>query len=632
MSQDIESPNPTDTQKRAARWNALGDQVRNGNAAEVVAQIDAAAAEEPQFWPGHFLRGVAHLQLGRFAAAADAATRAIALKPDAADAHQIRILALVESGETDSAIAACRTALAAVPDDPRTGPILARQLLRIGDLQGADDAADEMFRLHPNDPACVFEAANINALRHRWSAARRLYARAAALMPTRPEGDFGVAGCLLAEGRFAEARAGFERAIALDPKFEPAWINRLYLSTYDPSIDPQQCRALHEEWARNFADGLVPDAPAVRRARNAEKRLKIGFVSPDFRRHSVTQFVRPIFAWRDPAQIEIHAYSNVAQPDATTEALRAMVDAWHPIEKLDDAAAAAQVRSDGIDILVDLAAHTSGGRLGIFARKPAPVQATWLGYCATTGLKAIDWFVTDGRIVPAGAEDAFVERIWRLPHAYCYVPQEAMPEVSSQPCLRLGRPTFGHFGRIERINDATLAVWAAILSAVPDARLVLNSPPLIDGEIKARLAARFAAAGGDVQRLGLFATSPQPATWASYGEIDVALDCFPFNAGATTFEALWLGVPVVTMRAAAPLGRMGESILSAAGLGEWVAGDAAAYVAKAVDAVRAPGELAALRKDMRRRLLASPLMDQKRYARSFEAGLRGMWRAAVAEG
>lgn len=143
------------------------------------------------------------------------------------------------------------------------------------------------------------------------------------------------------------------------------------------------------------------------------------------------------------------------------------------------------------------------------------------------------------------------------------------------------------------IPRSLLAVWAAILSAVPDARLVLNSPPLIDGEIKARLAARFAAAGGDVQRLGLFATSPQPATWASYGEIDVALDCFPFNAGATTFEALWLGVPVVTMRAPAPLGRMGESILSAADLGEWVAGDAAAYVAKAVDAVRAPGALAA---------------------------------------
>ena len=631
MDGKTDSASKSDIEFRAARWNALGDQVRSGNVASVVDRIDAASAEEPDFWPGHFLRGVAHLHLGNFATAADASARALALKPDLADAHHIRLLALIQAARPDEAIAAGREAMTAAPQDPRTGPILANLLLDRGDVAGALGVAVEAVRRHPADFACLYEIANIQKRLDRWSAAEELYARAASLMPARPEGHFGIACCRLADGRFAEARAGFDRAIAVDPAFEPAWINRLYLSTYDPATSPLACRDLHADWARRFADHLLAQAPAIRRARDADRRLKVGFVSPDFRRHSVTQFVRPILAGRDPAAIETYAYANVRAPDGTTAMLRGLADRWRPIEKLDDDAAAALVRADGIDILVDLAAHTSGGRLGIFARKPAPVQATWLGYCTTTGLKAVDWFVSDGRIAPEGAESAFVERIWRLPHAYCYVPQDGMPDVAPLPALRAGHPTFGHFGRIERINDATLGAWAAILAAVPDARLVLNSPPLADEGVKARLAARFAAAGGDLRRLDLVATSPQAVTWAAYGGIDVALDCFPFNAGATTFEALWLGVPVVTLRAEPPLGRMGESILSAAGLADWVAADVDAYVARAVAAVAHPAALAGLRTGLRARMRASPLMDQTRYVRDFEAALRGMWRMAVAE-
>lgn len=623
---------PADPEARAARWSALGEQVSKGNSASVVDRIDAASAEEPDFWPGHFLRGVTHLQIGSFATAADAAARALALKPDLADAHQIRLLALIQAERLDEAIAAGRQAMAAVPRDPRTGPMLANLIADRGDVEGGRAVAAEALRHNPDDFACLHELGNMEKRLNRWSVAEALYARAAARMPERPEGHFSVACCHLVDGRFAEARAGFDRAIAADPAYEPAWINRLYLSTYDPATSPLACRALHVDWARRFADSFLPQAPALRRAADADKRLKVGFVSPDFRRHSVTQFVRPIFAGRDPAVIETFAYANVRAPDDTTALLRGIADHWRPIEKLDDAAAAALVRADGIDILVDLAAHTLGGRLGIFARKPAPVQATWLGYCTTTGLKAIDWFLSDGMIAPEGVEGAFVERIWRMPHAYCYVPQDGMPDVARLPASRAGHPTFGHFGRIERVNDATLGAWAAILAAVPDARLVLNSPPLLDAGIRARLEARFAAAGGDARRLDLVATSPQPATWAAYGGIDVALDSFPFNAGATTFEALWLGVPVVTLRAEPPLGRMGESILSAAGLDDWVAADVDTYVARAVAAVGDPGALDKLRTGLRARMAASPLMDQTRYVRDFEEALRGMWRIAVAEG
>lgn len=620
-----------DKQWRAARWNALAERVRNGDSAATLPAIEAACAEEPDFSPGHYLRAVALLTVGDNLRAADAAADAIACADGSADAHFLRTTALRSAGLVESAIAAARQAVADVPGDARFGPLLAEMLSQQGDVFGAFDAAAAAVEHHPKDFASNFLLAKIAMSLHRWTVAENSFRHMALLSPARPEGHYGLGLCRLADGRFDGAKEAFERTIAADPAVIAGWTSLLYLSNYDPSVSPEARCAQHADWARRFMDGFLPPATAVRRARDADKRLKIGFVSPDFRHHSVVQFVRAIFENRDAANFEIYGYASVAVADDTTQALSRLVDHWRPIDSMDDDAAAALVRADEIDILIDLAGHTAGNRLGVFARKPARVQATWLGYCTTTGIKAVDWFISDTVIVPPGAEGAFVERIWRMPNAYCYAPQDGMPDVAPLPAIRKGHPTFGHFGRNERINDRVLAAWAAILAAVPTGRLLLNSKPFNDRGVRDRLAARFAAVGGDANRLDMVGTSPQPATWAAYGEVDVALDTFPFNAGATTFEALWLGVPVVSMHGPPPLGRMAQSIASSTGLDDWVVGDDSAYIARAVAAVADMGALAALRRSMRARLSASPLMDGAGFAAEFRNALRGMWRAAIAE-
>lgn len=611
----------------AARWEALAALVREGRGVEALPGIEAALAERPSFALGHYLRGVALLGAGRAADAARAGETAHALDAANGDALWLALVARDASGDLAGAAARAREGVARHPDRVDFATMLPLLLERGGARVEAYDSAKAARDRHPADANAVFVHAMMAQKVWRLAEAEAGFAAAAALDPSSVDALFGLGNCALEEGRFADARDAYDRALALRPDHEPAWINRLYASNYDPAVGAAERRALHEAWAAKFADRFLPPAPPV--ARDPDKRLRIGYVSGDFRTHSVAPFVRPLFRHHDRAAFEVFAYSNVGVPDAETARLRDMADRWRPIDALDDDAAAAMVRGDGIDVLVDLSAHTAGNRLGVFARKPAPVQASWLGYCGTSGLRAIDWFLTDAHIVPEGHDAAFAEGVWRMTQAYAFEPQEALPGVAPAPILVNGHATFGHFGRLARINDGVLRLWARVLAAIPGARLLLNTLALNDADVRARLTARFAAQGGDASRLDFASTHPQSATWEAYSAVDVALDPFPFNAGATTVEALWLGVPVLTLRAAPPFGRMGESILRAAGLDDWVAADEDAYVARAARAVSDPAALAAARAGSRAKVKASPLLDGPGFARVFEAALRGMWRQAV---
>ncbi|MCA3264799.1 MAG: tetratricopeptide repeat protein [Azospirillum sp.] len=617
-----------DSGELAARLEALADLVRAGRAAEALPGIDTVLAARPSLGLAHFLKGVALLGLGRAVEAADAGDRAAALDPVNGDALWLALVARDLAGDLDGAIARAREGTKRHPERVDFGTMLALLSDRAGAPAQAYDAARAARDRHPSDAKAAFVHAMQAQKVWRLAEAEAGFARTAELDPGSVDAQFGLGNCALEEGRFADANAAYERALALRPDYEPAWLNRLYAANYDPAVDAAARRALHEAWAAKFAAPHFPAAPPV--ARDPGKRLRVGYVSGDFRTHSVAPFVRPLFRHHDRAGFEVVAYSNVEKPDGETEALRALADEWRPIFGIDDDAAAAQIRADGIDILVDLAAHTAGNRLGVFARKPAPVQASWLGYCGTSGLRAIDWFLTDRHIVPDGHEAAFTEGVWRMDHAYAFEPQAALPAVAPSPGLAGGAITFGHFGRLARLNDGVLRVWARVLAAVPGSRLMLNTLALNDAAVRARLAARFAANGGDPARLDLASTHPQPATWAAYARIDIALDPFPFNAGATTFEALWLGVPVLTLDSTPPFGRMGASILRAAGMANWVAADADAYVARARRAAADPAGLATLRASQRDRLRASPLLDGPGFVRGFEAALRAIWARAAA--
>jgi len=594
-----------------------------GQLAEAEGLYRKVLAADPRNANALHLLGLIAQQAGRNDIACDLIGKAIGIDATAAAFHSNLAIALKDLGRFDEAIAACNAALRLKPDFVEAYANLGIAQKELGRLDAAVGAFNAALRIKPDYAEAYSNLGNVLSALGRFDDAIAAYNAALRLKPTYAEAYSNLGNALSELGHLAAAAAALDTAIRLKPDLAAAHFSRLSLSNYDPAVGPDARRALHAAWAAAFADPLLPHPLVHANMRDPAKRLKIGYVSPDFRAHSVVPFVEPLLRHHDRRNVEIYAYSSVKTPDAETARLQAMADVWRPIRALDDEAAAALVRADGIDVLVDLAGHTSGNRLGVFARKPAPVQATWLGYCTTTGMQAIDWFLSDAAIVPAGAESAFVEGVWRLPHAYAFAPQVGLPDAMPAPASANGFVTFGHFGRLARVTDAVLGVWARILAELPDARLALNTLTLQDAGMRTRTAERFARAGGDTSRLDLWATRPQPATWDAYGRIDIALDPFPFNAGATTFEALWLGVPVVTLRAAPPLGRMGESILAAAGLQDWVAADADAYVARAVAAAADP---AGSRAGLRMRLARSALLDAKGFAANFEADLRGMWR------
>ncbi|MBI3503942.1 MAG: glycosyltransferase [Proteobacteria bacterium] len=475
--------------------------------------------------------------------------------------------------------------------------------------------------------------------------------RALALRPDWTDAILAKANVHRAAGRMSEAEAGFHRTLELDPGDVRATINLgllraeqarhadslsllgkaqseqnwLFVLNYAPGVPAELAADAYRAWGRRHAEPLRAFWPRHPAVRAAKERLRVGVVSCDFRNHSMRHFLLPALANLDPARIDLTLYSATLKEDAFTARYRAIAGRYSCIEYDDDAAAAARIAADGIDILLDVSGHTAGNRLTLFARKPAPVQATWLGYGTTTGIAAIDWFLGDSRLAPPGSERCFVERVWRLPTAYCYAPPEEAPAVAPLPARSAGAITFGCFSRTIRFGDPTLAAWGEILKRLPHSRLRLDSLPFADAATRADFAARLVRFGARDGQIAIAHTTPQPRVWEAYGEIDIALDPFPHNAGATTFEALWQGVPVLSRRDRVPVGRFGDSILGAAGLGDWVVDTVDQYVETAVARAGDLAALAALRAGLRERLQASGLTDAARFGRHLTDALHGMW-------
>ncbi len=594
---------------------------RSGRLAEADAIYRALLAKNPKDVDAVNLSGQVALSTGRFADALAAFVRARNLQPAFADAHHNEGNALRALGRTKDALAAFARALKFAPDNPLFVCNRGLAELDVGDTAAAIASLERAAALGPGIPQ----------IRHNLAVAYKAAGRSlAALAAFEAAGSLGDVAAIRQDLFDHDgARAGYMQALAAAPGREDIEGNRLFAANYDPDIDAASLKSLYAAWGAKRAFAHLPHA----NLREPGRRLKIGFVSPDFRGHSIRPFLWPLLENFPREQAELHAYATLrGEGDDWTQRYRRLFDGWHPAGTLDDAALAEKIRADGIDVLVDLAGHTVGNRLGTFARKPAPVQATWLGYGGTTGLAAIDWYIGDAHMVPTGGEAAFVERVWRLKRtAFVYGASDEMPEPGPLPAKATGHVTFGCFSRTVRYNVPTFRTWARLLAAVPGARLMLNAAVFVEPETRELFARRFAECGGDATRLDLVHTAPQTVTWATYGKVDVALDPFPHNGGATTFEALWMGVPVVSKRDRVPLGRFGDSILGACGLSDWVVDGEDAYVARAAAAVADPDALAELRAGLRARMRASPLGDAKAFARDYADALRGMWRAYCAE-
>lgn len=565
-----------------------------GDVEGAVAAYESALQIQPHYPGAHFNIGRAHLSQGRLDLARAAFERAIAQDPRFVDARIARASVLDDQRLHDDAIAAYRDVLREVPEHADVRCDLAYILSRRGRFVDA-----------------LSECRTALASRPGFTKARRLEASLLADM-----------------GRLDEAIERYRALLDEQPDSIAVLSRLLFVSNYRASAPDPQLVSL----ARRCGERLKADARAHTTWNTdpgTARVLRVGLVSGDLREHPVAWFLASTLeaiAAQSPKRVTLFAYSSSLTEDATTRRIQALVDEWRLVANLSDEALAARIADDRIDILIDLSGHTAGSRLPVFAWKPAPVQASWLGYFATTGLDTIDWFVADPWTVPSGEDADFVERLWRLPETrLCFSAPHDPVEVAELPALANGVVTFGSFNHLAKMSDAVVALWSRILLATPGSRLLLKSPPLADPPTRAATIARFAAHGVAAERILTEGLSPRHEYFAAYGRVDIALDPFPYPGGTTTAEGLWMGVPIVTMAGHRFLARQGSGFLKVAGLDDWIAQDEDDYLRIAMARANDVAALAALRRGLRARVLASPLFDAPRFAGHFVDALQAMW-------
>ena len=490
------------------------------------------------------------------------------------------------------------------------------------------EAARHFQQAAQHDPNCAEAFNNLGSLHAELgqiSEAIECYARSLALAPGADA--YGNLGSMYLElGRYEEAQACFEHVPGFTPDRARIEGNRLFTLHFDPAHSPQFLFEQACEWGRKYAPASLRMEPP-RNVPDPDRRLRIGLVSADFKNHPVGYFLERVLAHTDPEKLHVTCYANQRRSDAMTETLKAHAADWRDISALDDDRAAALIARDGIDILVDLSGHTAGNRLGVFARKPAPVQVTWMGYFDTTGVAAMDYILADRFVIPPEEERYYIEKILRLPECYlCFSPPDYAIDPAPAPALANGYVTFGCFNRLSKITPEAVACWVEIMHRVPGAKLFLRNKTLSDAGARQRIAAQFAEAGLVPERLILKGHTARPEYLVSYNEVDIALDPFPYAGGTTTVEALWMSVPVVTLPQSPFVSRMGASILSNMGLDGFVCRDTSDYMDNAVALAADVQALNALRAMIRPKLLASPVCDGIRFATHLEHAFRTVWQ------
>lgn len=632
-----------------------------------IASYQQALAARPGLAEAHQALGLAFKQQGAMEPAIQSLQEAARIRPLHAGTHDQLGIVLHASGQLEAAASSLRTALGLKPEAAATHVHLANVLLDLGQAGQAVDHYQQALDAQPAQAEWLVNLAlALTATGHEDLALWRLQ-QALQLQPESAVVHGNLGNALLAQGRVGQARAHLEKAVALEPNLAAARRNLAHLlktaGQPGPALAqllqalalPEAPLALHSEalfvqnylplaqvplaqrlqGARRFGQAAAARAGAFTHWPNLptpDKPLRVGLVSADLRDHPVGYFLESVLAaWAAGSaaqgqRLTVVAYANQHEADATTQRLRASCHAWRQVLNLDDTALARQVRQDGIDVLIDLSGHTRRNRLPMLACKPAPVQASWLGYCATTGLAAMDAYIADPWIVPAGSEAAFTERVVRLPESFlCFTPPSTPVPVGPLPALQ-GGLRFACFNQLAKMGDEVVALWAQVLLALPGSQLALQAQPLQDESVQAEVRARFARHGIAPQRLLLWpAQADRAAYLAAYAQVDIALDPFPYPGGTTSLEALWMGVPVLSLPGASALSRQGASILHNLGLADWVATDAQDYVARAVRHATDLPALAALRQGLRARLLRSPLCDAPRFAGHLAQCLRGLW-------
>ena len=610
---------------RAESWINIGKNLRDmGDKEGAVAAYRQAIEMNPALASAQNNLAVTLCEIGRPAEALELLDRALLVVPDEGWVHVNRGNVLKEMKRFSDAVAAYDRALQIDPNMSEGWNNLSDALQLSGDNPQAVAAAERALALAPEDPEVMNTLGTLYALAKRPQEAELMLRRALAIRPDNAVYWLNLGNALPAvEGKVA----CMKKALELRPGFEQAQSNLVFNLNYLPDLTPGDLLREARRYGELVASRVQAKTHWVN-DRTPDRGLRIGLVSADLCQHPVTYFLEAtLMAAREKDFVWI-AYSGAEKEDEVTARIRTCFDEWRDARQMTDNDLIQQIIDDRIDLLIDLSGHTAGHRLPVFAAKPAPVQATWLGYVGTTGIDAIDYLIADPHVLPLGEASQSCEQPWRLPE--CYMSFTRPPftlELSEPPLLKNGYPTFGCFNNLFKVNDRVLDLWARVLLEVPDARLLMRAKQFSDAAVYQHVLSRFTRVGIDAARLEFGGSlSSREAGMAEYARIDIALDPFPYTGATTSVEALWMGVPVLTLKGDRFIARVGESFNRNLGLDDWIAPDADDYVRRAARLCRDTDTLKRLRRSLRERGAASPLGNPIWFANQLETALRGMWR------
>ncbi|WP_052128458.1 tetratricopeptide repeat protein [Neosynechococcus sphagnicola] len=571
--------------------------------------------------------GIALGQQGQWNDALAYLQTALAHAPEDADLHRQLGLVLEEMGDLQQAIACYQNALVLQPEFPEAYNNLGIVLHAQGKVPEAIHAYQQALVIEPTFYKAYNNLGQVLRDQGDLLAALNCYQQAQKLQPEVSEIYRNLGLLYLDLGDLAAAIAAFEKAVVLNPNSSKDHATLLLFMLYSPEYSAPEIYTEAIRWGNQHGNPAI--ASPKLHSPKPNRRLRVGYVSPDLRTHSVAYFLAPILQHHHKAEFEIFAYAQVDQPDATTHRFKGWIDHWYSTVGIKDAQLVDQIRSDRIDILIDLAGHTANNRLQIFSHQPAPVQISYLGYPSTSGLKQIHYRITDPWADPEGTSDAFyTEKLIRLPGCFlCYQPPSLAPPGVPLPAATTGQITFGCFNNLAKVNLAVLRLWSQILGMLPTAQMLLKSKSLQYEAVRNYYWECFAEYGIERDRVQLAGSLPDLAEHLGlYNQVDIALDPFPYNGTTTTCEALWMGVPVLTLAGTSHAGRVGVSLLSTIGLPDWIATTPDDYVIKAVDFARNRAHLADLRLKLRSQMAGSPLCDAPSFTRKLEMTYQQLWQ------
>ena len=599
---------------------------KTGNFQEAIASLQQAIALQPKLAAAHNNLAIILTNQGRLQEAVASFQQVLTITPDCVETLKNLGLILTSLGRLAEAIASYRQALAYAPNNLELHSKLGILFTSQGRLPEAVTSYKNALAIAPNSAAIHNNLGDAQRDLGHLDAAVISLRQAIYLQP-----DFAIAHNNLGEtlkslGKFSEAVASFKKAIALKPDYGKAHNNLLLCSQYIPDQTPEKLFALHKDWADHFFNNSNSEIFAHKNNQQTKRQLRLGLLSPNFRRHPIGYFMLGFFSHRQQKDVAIVGYAD-CQPDAITKQLAASADGWVWSKNLGDSELAKLIYEDRIDILIDLVGHTANNRLALFAQKPAPIQITWAGYVGTTGLKTMDWLLADSHYITADEEKYYSERIIKLPDSWvCYTPPDYTPPITKKPAKTSDNAfILGNFGNPAKINAKMLAAWAKILLQLPQAKLLLIYLGMDSTANSQRIKTYFKKAGIDPERIQIDGHKPNKEFLASYNSVDLALDTIPYSGGLTTLEALLMGVPVVTIRGATFAGRHSTSILSTTGLAELVTDDMDSYCQLVVDLANNRQRLAKLKAGLRNRLLNSPLCDYDKFSADLVIELKKVW-------